>query len=345
MEKTNLVIGKINTGKTTGIMFPEVEQAISNQESLFILDNREEYYKTFKDKLEEHGYTTLVFNLKDASRSNSFNPLRLPYYYYKNGKKDMALELLHILSLEIFKSDNPNVDPFWENSAANYFMALVLILFKEAKEEEINLASVQIMLSGNTQKNNGLSVVRKYFDCLSVLDNIYIVGSPVVYAPVETKGSIVAVMRQSLNAYCMREQLLNNLSGNEIDFSDLPLKTAIFVIGNATVRNLGNIVIDQAVDSNKEFTFILDNIGDMSKILRVEKLLDDKMKTYIVVRDRNILEDIYGKFIISKFECVVENFKVDICRKVGTSDEYPAAKSNDIVYFDLEALINADCVL
>lgn len=138
----------------------------------------------------------------------------------------------------------------------------------------------------------------------------------------------------------MREQLLNNLSGNEIDFSNLPLKTAVFIIGNTTVGNLSNIVIDQAVDSDKEFTFILDNIGDMSKILRVEKLLDNKMKGYVVVRNKDILEDIYGKFIVSKFECVVENSKVDICREIGTCEDYPVAKSIGIKYFDLEALVH-----
>ena len=34
MNHTNLIIGKLNTYKTTGILFPEVSKAIKNGENL-----------------------------------------------------------------------------------------------------------------------------------------------------------------------------------------------------------------------------------------------------------------------------------------------------------------------
>ena len=129
---TNLIIGKINSGKTRGILFNEFKKSIANKENLFILDEKEEYYKTFKKQLDDNGYKVYVLNLKDTSKSNSFNPLMAPYNYYKNGNIDKAIEFIAELGLEIFKTDNSNIDPFWENSAADYFTALTLILFKEA---------------------------------------------------------------------------------------------------------------------------------------------------------------------------------------------------------------------
>lgn len=336
MKKTNVIIGKVNTGKTTGIMFPEVRKAISNDESLLILDNKEEYYKTFKQQLDESDYTTFVFNLKDTSKSNSFNPFMLPYHYYQVGNVDIAIDLIHILALEIFQGDNPNSDPFWENSAADYFTALVLIMFKEAKKEEINFGSIQLMLAASEKKIGEQRVIDRYFNSLSVLDPIYIAGSSIVYAPAETRGSIISVMKQGLNAYCMREQLLNNLTGNEIDFTQLPEKTAIFIIGNEAVNTLGNIVIDQAIDGLKKFTFVLDHLCDMPKLLRLNQLLNEKLNTYVIVRDKENLEYKYGKFIMSKFEHIMEDFEVNEYMEVGNEVDYPIAQKKNNIYFDFE---------
>ena len=84
MMNTNLIIGKINSFKTTKFMFNEVEKSINNGENLILLDNKNEYFKTFKEKLDTNGYNTLVLNLSDTTNSNSYNPLMLPYSYYKN---------------------------------------------------------------------------------------------------------------------------------------------------------------------------------------------------------------------------------------------------------------------
>ena len=63
MMNTNLIIGKTGSLKTTGILFKEVDKIIDEGESLIILDKKEEYYKTFKEKLDKSGYKSLVFNL------------------------------------------------------------------------------------------------------------------------------------------------------------------------------------------------------------------------------------------------------------------------------------------
>ena len=136
MKNTNLIIGEVNTYKNTGVMFNEVINSINNGENLLILDNKNEYFGTFKSELDKNNYNTLVLNLDDAYKSNSFNPLMLPYKYYKEGNRDKVVEMIKELGLEIFKTDNHYSDPFWANSSADYFMALVLIPFKEVKEEE-----------------------------------------------------------------------------------------------------------------------------------------------------------------------------------------------------------------
>lgn len=339
MKNTNLIIGEINTYKTIGVMFNEVLKSIKSEENLLILDNKEEYFGTFKEMLDEKDYTTLVLNLNDTYKSNSYNPLMLPYTYYKNGNKDKAVEMIKEIGLEIFKSSNRNIDPFWENSAADYFLALVLILFKEASSEEINLGSIQTMVSMSDK-------IVKYFDKLDVLDSIYIAGSAVLYAPKDTRESVVSVMKQKLNEFCVREQLLNNLLGNEIDLTSLKNKTAIFIIGNEKISNLGNILIDQLVnmslDSNMKFTFYLDGLCDIPMLLELNKMLDKRVKLFVTIRCVDELEDKYGKYVISKFENVVNSVDIvdkDNIMKIGVCNDYPQSKVISGVFFDIRNIV------
>ena len=342
MKSTNLIIGEVNTYKTTGVMFNEVINSIKNGENLLILDNKNEYFGTFKSELDKSNYNTLVFNLDNSYKSNSFNPLLLPYKYYKESNRDKAVEMIKELGLEIFKTDNPYSDPFWENSAADYFMALVLILFKEGKEEEINLGSIQVMVSKSDN-------ITKYFDSLDVLDPIYIAGSTTVYAPVETRGSIISVMKQKLNEFCVREMLFNNLLGNDIDLSSIKDKTAIFIIGNEKLNKLGNILIDELVNvsvyNDIKFTFFLDGICDVPVLLEFNKILDKKMNLFVTVRSLEELEDKYGKYIKNKFENCVSSKDVvdkDNIINIGNSKDYPESKVNKGVYFNIEELYDCE---
>ena len=71
-KSTNLIIGKLESGKTRGIMFPEVKSLIKEEKNLFIIDNKEEYYPRFKNELENNGYKVWLINLRNPLKSNTF---------------------------------------------------------------------------------------------------------------------------------------------------------------------------------------------------------------------------------------------------------------------------------
>ena len=52
MKNTNLIIGKKGIGKTS-IMFDEIKKLIDNNDNLLIIDNKEEYYKTYAEELKK----------------------------------------------------------------------------------------------------------------------------------------------------------------------------------------------------------------------------------------------------------------------------------------------------
>ena len=294
MKDTNLIIGKKNTGKTT-FLFNELKNIIKNNENICIYNTRDEYFKTYSKQLKENNYNLLTLNIDEASKSNGFNPLQVPYELYKEGKKDKSIELINILAHEIFDEDHPNNDPFWQNMASSYFIGLVLILFNVGKEEQINLGSIQVMMNQGEEKYKNTSYLKEYLSNIDVTNTIYTMLSPIVFAPPETKGSIISVCKQKLNNYMYREELLNMLNTNEINIRNLKQKTAIIIIASKQT-DLANIFINQLVEaSNLSFTYILDNFDNLRNLLSLNNLLDNasynKNKIYIGVHNEEELKE------------------------------------------------------
>lgn len=339
MKDTNLIIGKKNTGKTRGILFKEVRNAIENNQNLFIYDDRDEYYKTFSKSLKEKNYNVLTINLKDATKSNGYNPLLLPYLLYKQGKTDEAVSIIDTLALEIFKEDG-NQDPFWENMASNYFTGLTLILFNEASIDEINLGSIQTMILQSELKYNDTTYLKKYLENINVTNTIYTLLSSIVFAPNETKGSIIAVTKQKLNRYLIREQLLNLLNTNDINLKEINNKTAIFVIGNEKINDLSNIFINQLISmASIPFTFIFDNFDSIRKISSFNELVKnasyDGNKIYVAIHNEDEFKKTYKNSIVDQFENIIylENTNIEL-EELGCDFEYPILEMTKHNYFN-----------
>jgi type IV secretory pathway TraG/TraD family ATPase VirD4 len=173
----SLIIGSTGSGKTQAEVFPCVRLAILAEESMLINDPKGETYKNMAGELVKRGYNTIVIDTKNAEIGNCFNPLMYPYKLYKNNQ-DEALELIENIGNNLFADEkNVNCDPFWSNSAKNYFTGLVLYLFENAKKEEINLNSVWNIgneIIGNKDilnKMNKTSIVYVYLSGIITCSN------------------------------------------------------------------------------------------------------------------------------------------------------------------------------
>ena len=344
-KNTNLIIGKINSGKTRGILLKEAKRAIQNEENLLFLDNKKEYYGTYAKELKEKGYNVLVFNLDDATKTNGWNPLSLPYYFYKKGQIDLTVELVNSLGLDIFKADGQSMDPFWENTSAEYFTGLVLTLFKEAKEEEVNFGSIGTMISLGDKKIGDTTVIKKYVESLDPLNAIYVSMSPTAFAPNDTKASIMSVVKQKLNIFLMRENLLNALNTNDIDLANIKGKTAIFIIGKPELNSLANVLISQVkyLPNYASFNFILDNFDTLpvfkSLQIFVENASFNGSKINVAVKNKEEMEEKYGKYVIDRFENVLEVKEEKDLVEVGNYDVCPELKMNKHSYFNIEEFV------
>ncbi len=344
MKDTNLLIGKKNTGKTKYYLFNEVKQAINNNENLCIFDTRDEYFKTFSNELKNNGYTVLVLNYLDASKSNGFNPLELPYKLYKEGKKDKAMELINDLAKNIFADRREHGDPFWTDMAISYFTGLVLILFNEGTVDNINLGSIQVMINQGEEEYKDSNYIKKYLSNYDATNIIYTTLSPIVFAPSDTKASILSMCKDKLNTFMFRDELLNMLSTNDVDISKLTDKTAVIIIG--TVGKIANAFIDQLVKvSNIPFTYILDNIESLGELLSLNNLLDNATyknnKVFISSHNLDELKDIYGKYVDDKFDniMIINNSNKEELNNIGNYNDYPVLPLVKHEYFDLKKIV------
>ena len=334
MKNTNLIIGKKGIGKTS-LMFNEMKELIKNNENLLIIDNKEEYYKTFAEDLIKNDYKVNVINFKNPTKTNGFNPLLMPYKLYKEGNKDTAIKIIDNFSKSLMHNQNA-MDPFWTDSAASYLTGFILTLFKNAKEDEINLGSVQVMIS-TAEKN--MDKFKEYVNKLDLVSPEYTYLSTTALAPNETRGGIVSVLKMELVKYISTENLLNMLSTNDIDLTDNKEKTAIFVIGNEDYKKLTNAVISEVINSDKKYSFVLDNFDSLDKILSLGDLLEEDNKVYILSRNKDNIIDKYGKYIIDKFDEVKEINEEIKSEKVGNYDKYPKLDINKNKYYNLENIL------
>lgn len=350
MKNSIIISGKSGSGKTKGILFKEVNNIIDKEDNLLIVDSKEEYYNRFSKQLKEKGYNIVVLNLKDVKRSNCFNPYALPYYYYQNKDKDKAAELIDMIGHQIFE-ENKASDPFWTNTSTDLLTGLTILLMQNTTKEKVNIGSLNIAvdLIGKGNEYNG--TFEEYLKNISTSDPVYICTSGTVFAPPETKGSILSVVRQRIKKYCMRENLMNLLCNTDFEVENIGKeKTAIFIItreDNKGINEIGNMLIEEVFSlvnfNNLKFNFILDNIETLKPIDSLNNMIDmnsENIKVYVATRNIDVLKEEYSKNIFTNISKVInaEEENIEIDNQTKEKEELPTV-TKTAEYFDIKEII------
>ena len=314
-EYHNLVVGSTGSGKSQTIVEPMVELLIKKGESMIITDPKGELYKAASQYMRERGYNVVVLNFREPQHGNAWNPLILPYKYYKEGNYDKAIELLDDVAINIlYDPNNKSGDPFWEKSAADYFSGLALGLFQDADESEINLNSINLMSTHGEEKFGSGTYAKEYFQLKGEDSNAYIFASNTINAPAETKGGILSVFRQKIRLFSTRENLSEMLSYSDFDMRDIGReKTAVFVIihdEKTTYHSLATIFLKQCyetlIDVAQEnggklpfrTNFILDEFANMPPLKDITTMVTAARSRAIrftfIIQNFAQLKSVYG---------------------------------------------------
>ena len=300
-ESHNIVIGGAGSGKTQTTIMPQIYLSIKAGESFIVNDHAGELFDTFSGLAKENGYKVKVINFRDMSVGNNYNPLYVPYNFYKKGNIDEAIELIENVGYNLMSDFNQtNADPFWEQSATNLFTGLALYLFEKAKLKEVNINSI-VNLSYKLD-----DIAKELATNKSSIINTYL--SPILDAPKETRGSIISVFRQKITLIISREAISKLLCNDNLELENTKLeKTAIFIISDGKYSSIiMPMILNQIYEivrlnnqSNTRLNIILDEFGTIKPIKNLLNILTYSrsvgIRITIVIQSILHLQNIYGK--------------------------------------------------
>lgn len=353
MGKNLIISGSTNTGKTTNIIFPMVTKMINNKESFIVLDANLEYLNNYYNELKKEDYNTIILNLKDLTKSEGWNPLEYSYNLYKKGNEREAIKYLHDQA-EIMFYEGEKVDPFWQEMATNYYQGVVLGLFEDAKEDEVNLNSINLMTTTGEEKLDDTTLIKKYFALKDQNSASVKYASFVTNAPAVTKGGILSVFKQKLRLYVSLDSLSSLLNKTTFSYNDiLTKKTAIFIITNketSTKNNIASMLIKELfrvlTSSNitSKFNFILDNIDILDKIFGLDTMLESSKNIRFIIATR-YYDDLIKKYgsAILKFSQKIESetTKELTIQNNNIQIDYPNMELKNIEMFKIEDFIHS----
>ncbi len=315
-EYHNLVIGATGSGKTECVVKPLVNLLSKKGESMVITDPKGEIYEYCGEYLRSQGYRIIILNFREPEKGNAWNPLSLPYQYYKAGNTDKGIELLDDVALNIlYNKDGGKDSEFWEKSAADYFSGLALGLFMDAKEKEVNLNSINIMSTVGDERRGTTPYIKEYFHLKGESSAPYIFASNTINAPNDTKGGILSTFRQKIRLFSTRESLSEMLSYSDFDMRDIgKQKTAVFMIihdEKKTYHGLMTIFVKQCYETlidcaqknggklEYRTNFILDEFPNMPPLKDVDSMVtaarSRDIRFTFIIQNFAQLNDVYGE--------------------------------------------------
>lgn len=297
LEQPLMILANTGSGKTMRIVLPYAMSCIYAEESMILTDPKGELYKHLKNTLDEHGYKTIVMDMRNPRCGEGYNLWKHPTDLYKLGKKSRADELMQSISTTIFNEVKSDKDPFWHITSSQYLTGLAEMLADLMPAEDVTFSNIYKLHLQGEKKMGGSTYIKSYFsrheDAL-YWNLIY----PFVTAPNETKSSLASVFTSAISKYVRNEDIVDQMSHSTFGIEDLiDKKTAIFIVFRdessvynglitALIDQFYEILIDKAEELyngklKRRINFILDEFGNLAAI-------NDINSKITVSRSRNI---------------------------------------------------------
>lgn len=347
----NLIIEK------SDILNDILSEKIKRNESFLMSDTSYMCIDKHYEELKNKGYNTIIINLKDTMHSEGYNPLSYPYRLFKNNKEDEAIECLEDILKIIFKDNDKRKkdDPFWDEVSIDLILGIILGLFEDAAEDEINFSSVNEILLGLLGESYLGSYFIKYFNG-KTSSTAYKCAAPVIMASNDTKSSIFCVSRQRLLKYNLKKNIRYLLNETTFDLENiLKEKTAIFVITKENDKNINDIaamlisqiykfIYDESFDNR--FNFILGNIDAIDYINDLETILfsalDKNIKFYIETLSLENMKEKYSALIFDICEVIkkVDSKSITNINSNHDISKYPNLDNKEPKKFNIRQFVD-----
>lgn len=275
-----LVFGSTGSKKSRLIVMPTVHMLAVAGESMIISDPKAEIYQRTSGLLSRNGYEIYVINLRNPELGNAWNPLYIPYCFYKSGEIDKACELVNDIAYNLTLADISLKDPFWDYSAGDLLSGLILLLFKYCKLNDLSDQSVNI--------ENLLQLRRELFDEkarhehplweIAMEDTVIASALAGTKTALEkTKASILCTFDEKIRFLAMSHSLIGMLSENDFDISSIRYKKSAIYLIVPDEKTTYHRIVSMFIKQSYEYLIYksYSSINIQQAFLRINYILDE----------------------------------------------------------------------
>lgn len=228
----NIIFGATGSKKSRVLVAPYICTCVQAGESMIIPDIKGELSQGvlspyIRGVLDANKYNVRVINFRDFN-CDGINILLEPYYLYREGNRDEAMsEVNKIINALASIYHGSNADPFWEKTAVQYLMGVIILMYELCDEpDKINMLSLASYTNEDSCDNMKCVVEHIHYD-----NNIMTMLRSVVSEPDRTRMSTLATVNSFFSDFIINEKLLKMLSINTFEFNEIyQEKTALFLI-------------------------------------------------------------------------------------------------------------------
>lgn len=229
-DSHSLIIGSTGSKKTRLIVMPSVKLLSLAEESMIITDPKGEVYNRTAYDLRDMDYEIIVINFRNPSTGDCWNPLHIPFTFFKRGEIDRAREYANDVATNLALTNISSKDPYWDESAYNLLYGLILLAFIICKENET--VSMKDVLQLREAVFPSKSTVAQEYISIARQDSIvYRAISGTITAPDNTRACILSEFDQKVSCFSYQKDLSDMMDHNSVDIGNLAnQKSAVFLI-------------------------------------------------------------------------------------------------------------------
>lgn len=328
-EGHTLYIGESGTGKSRRGTYPTIRGIQRCGESFVVIDPKGELFRhtgCYADKYSK------VYVIDFRNFSGSYNPLREPYDYYKDGDKDTAIRIIEEIASSIFILSKDS-EQFWVESAKSLFIGVAIALIEIADTpDQVTIASIYNFVAQGEIRYAMSNYIKEFVDMLPQNSPSAMMLQSYVTTCAETKAGIRSTFLEGISIFARSEGLMKMLSGNDLNIHSLKGDESIavyIIIPDETpiFNRLAAILVSQItrhflqIAENKfegrlpcRLHLLLEELGNIGKsIPNLPHLMSAarsrNIRIYLVLQSFSQLDNIYG---ISDATTIVSNISITI---------------------------------
>lgn len=311
-DSHTIIFGATGSKKTRNFVMPSVGIFARAGESFVVTDPKGEIFEKTSAEVQNYGYNIACLNLREFENGIAWNPLALAYKYYHNRNRTKALELVSEMARMIIDEDSTD-EAFWNFSARDTLIGLMLFLFEEFDEKECNLKNLCNLWMRYLRSHESVlgTVSLKYKDMLIHQKLSYLFSKSD-----KTVGSIETIVSMGINRLANNEEFMNFLAMPGIDIESLAEgKQAIYLIipdENTTYHFVASLFLEQLYEvliqqaqqeaSNMlrtRMNFLIDEFANIPKIENMDSMItasrSRNIRFHLIVQGMKQLREKYDE--------------------------------------------------